>query len=264
MPPQRPPSRDSDNSSYSEDSEPQPQGNTHLSPNAPAITTTAPDDEASVLSELQAAIDADPSLRAATPQPRDEWEDYEKLLSQNPEIAKPVPGRKKEYYMSKDKWECGHEGEAKQTDIELESGTSDEESGEMPILINDVRGICPTCMEKWTNLESGGGSSRNPAGVGGSGLPSYDQVQEDGGDSDGGDWKPGRPRSGHQGRETMGWNETLSKEEADTYQEYEFSDEDDDFEEEDSPPNKGKAPRGVKYSHHDDYESEDDDNRPRR
>lgn len=155
-------------------------------PQPTAAPSSGQDDEASVLQELQAAIAANPSLRAATPQPKtDEWEDFDKLMAENPDFAKPVPGREKQFYMSKDKWECGHEGEAVTTSIERDG---DDQS----LLTNDVRGICPTCMAKWTKLESQdeealvgqGSSSRDPFNTGG--PPAYEPAQEDNNYSDSG------------------------------------------------------------------------------
>ncbi|WEW58070.1 hypothetical protein PRK78_003537 [Emydomyces testavorans] len=155
------------------DTQAAPAGQPHDPPHA---GPNAADDEESILRELNAAIAANPELRAATPRPAEgEWEDFDRLLAEHPELAAPVSSKPKEYYRSKDKWDCGHEGEEAQTDIER-----DPEDGTPALLINEVRGICDKCMEKWANLESAsgpgdvqlGGSSRGPAGP-----PSYGQPQ---------------------------------------------------------------------------------------
>ncbi|KAF3484381.1 uncharacterized protein GIQ15_03705 [Arthroderma uncinatum] len=143
--------------------------------------TPAPtgDDGAAAIAELEAAIAANPDLRPVTPQPA-EWEDYDTILAQNPEIANPVPGRKKEFYMSKDRWECGHEGDPVVTTIEHDASQGDAPA----ILINDVRGICEKCMDKWRKLESSGhqsavaASSSSSGPAHGPGLPSYEQAWE--------------------------------------------------------------------------------------
>ncbi|KAK2803184.1 hypothetical protein FQN49_008879, partial [Arthroderma sp. PD_2] len=142
-------------------------------PDVEPTPAPAADDGDAVIAMLEAAMAANPDLRPVTPQPA-EWEDYDTILAQNPDIADPVPGRKKEFYMSKDRWECGHEGEAVETTIE-----HDAFQGESPaILVNDVRGICGPCMDKWRNLESSGpqsagvGSSSSSGRVGEPPLPS--------------------------------------------------------------------------------------------
>lgn len=140
------------------------------------------DDEESILRELNAALAANPALRAATPQPAGdgEWEDFQRLLAENPELAAPVVAAgsgsgPKEYYKSKDQWECGHEGEETPTEIER-----DPSDGTPAVLVNEVRGICEKCMARWVKLEEAasgagsvglGGSSSGPAGP-----PAYDQA----------------------------------------------------------------------------------------
>lgn len=121
--------------------------------NNQASAPRAPDDDgAAVIAELEAAMAANPDLRPVTPQPA-EWEDYDTILAQNPEIANPVPGRKKEFYLSKDRWECGHEGDPVETVIERDVS---EDGGSSAILVNDIRGICEACMAKWKRLETFG------------------------------------------------------------------------------------------------------------
>ncbi|EER23886.1 hypothetical protein CPC735_052560 [Coccidioides posadasii C735 delta SOWgp] len=145
---------------------------------APAPAPHAVDDEESILHELNEAIAANPELRAPTPKPAEgEWEDFDRLLAENPQLAAPVVAspKSKSFYKSKDKWECRHEGEEIQTDIERDPG-----DGTPEVLINEVRGICNKCMEKWVNLENAlepdatelGGSSHGPARP-----PTYDQAQ---------------------------------------------------------------------------------------
>ncbi|EEQ92540.1 uncharacterized protein BDCG_07660 [Blastomyces dermatitidis ER-3] len=211
-----------------------------------------------VLAEYNAALAADPSLRSATP--NQEWEDYETILAQNPELMAPIVANKtnifytsknkwecghegpemptdieketddddddgresttlinecrglcpdcldpdtnpalhketivdgKVFYMSKDKWECGHEGEEIRTDIEQDS--LDIQADKPSVLINEVKGICPTCMDKWHKLESGdgedggderGGPSAGPAGTASSNPPTYDEALEANGQYD--------------------------------------------------------------------------------
>ncbi|KAM5436364.1 hypothetical protein MferCBS31731_005855 [Microsporum ferrugineum] len=133
----------------------------------------AEDDGAAVIAELEAAMAANPGLRPVTPQLA-EWEDYDTILAQNPDIANPVPGRKKEFFLSKDRWECGHEGDPVETAIERDASRGDEPT----ILVNDVRGICGACMDKWRRLESGGPQPAAQNSLSSSGLPSYDQAWE--------------------------------------------------------------------------------------
>lgn len=134
------------------------------------------DEEASILAELEAAMAANPSLKADNPTPTSaQWEDYEDAIANNPDFAAPVAGtnREKKFYSLKEKWECGHEGEPYQTAIERD-GSDDEDA----LLISDIRGICPACMDKWTKLEA-----RDEGAAGGSagppGLPTYDQTWDD-------------------------------------------------------------------------------------
>ncbi|KAI1933734.1 hypothetical protein LOZ66_006379 [Ophidiomyces ophidiicola] len=154
--------------------------NTDISPatTAPAEQHATEEDE-SILRELQEALEANPELRAPTPRPVDtEWQDFDRLVAENPEFGAPVSVASKpiEYYLSKDRWECGHEGEESQTDIER-----DPFDGTPKTLTNDVKGICEKCMEKWVKLESSsvsgiedlGGSSCGPAGP-----PAYDQLSQ--------------------------------------------------------------------------------------
>lgn len=181
----------------------------------PSNPTAAPsggrDDEASVLQELEAALAANPALRAATPRPKgEEWEDFDKLMAENPDFAKPVAGREKKFYMSKDKWDCGHEGEPTMTNIERDG------DDQASILTNDVRGICPTCMAKWTKLESHdeeatvgqGASSRDPFNTGG--PPAYEPANDNDNDSDSGSdrifWR-GKPDTRHKYLEE--WDEIV-------------------------------------------------------
>ncbi|KAK2790760.1 hypothetical protein FQN51_002446, partial [Onygenales sp. PD_10] len=212
----------------------------------PKATSSAKDEEADILAELNAALAADPSLGAVAP--KSEWEDYETLLANNPELMAPVSTPKGEttFYKSKDVWECGHEGPETSTEIEKDSqdGGSDvlinevrglcakcldpktnpalkdsavvdgkvfykskdkfecghegpETSTDIEldprdigpdtvlVLINESRGICPTCTEKWTKLEAAdsdggepGGPSSGPAGLTAP-LPTYDEAWED-------------------------------------------------------------------------------------
>ncbi|KAI1979273.1 hypothetical protein LOZ53_001091 [Ophidiomyces ophidiicola] len=145
---------------------------------APAEQHATEEDE-SILRELQEALEANPELRAPTPRPVDaEWQDFDRLVAENPEFGAPVPVASKpiEYYLSKDRWECGHDGEESQTDIER-----DPFDGTPKTLTNDVKGICDKCMEKWVKLESSSvsgnedlaGSSCGPAGP-----PAYDQLSQ--------------------------------------------------------------------------------------
>ncbi|KAI1955351.1 hypothetical protein LOZ58_006801, partial [Ophidiomyces ophidiicola] len=139
----------------------------------------ATEEDKSILRELQEALEANPELRAPTPRPINaEWQDFNHLVAENPEFGAPVSIALKpiEYYLSKDRWECGHEGKESQTDIE-----QDPFDGTPKTLTNDVKGICKKCMEKWVKLESLlvsgiedlGGSSCGPAGP-----PAYDQLSQ--------------------------------------------------------------------------------------
>lgn len=169
-------------------SEPHPGCDTTTPPEpSPAVALTSSedcptckelkDDEASILAELEAAIASNPALKAENPGSTEpQWEDYEEALAKNPDFAAPVAtsNREKKYYFLKEKWECGHEGTPYQTAIERDSGDDNDEDA---LLISDIKGICPACMEKWTKLEEGvqdaaGGSSGPP------GLPSYSQSWE--------------------------------------------------------------------------------------
>ncbi|KAL1954227.1 hypothetical protein VTO42DRAFT_1507 [Malbranchea cinnamomea] len=141
------------------------------------VRDNASDSGDSAIAELEAALRANPDLRAKTPPPREEWEDFEKLVRENPQLAAPVHKAKPAtaFYWSKDKWQCGHEGEPTKTDVEREA-VEGEQDGKDPatgnflpeaLLTNEIRGICSKCMEKWvlpsvkTVVE--GGSSRDPA-----------------------------------------------------------------------------------------------------
>ncbi|PGH06932.1 hypothetical protein AJ79_06405 [Helicocarpus griseus UAMH5409] len=100
--------------------------------------------------------------------------------TKNPALKREAVVDGKVYYMSKDKWECGHEGEETRTDIEKDP------RGELSVLINEMRGICPKCMEKWHKLDSKDdndgverrGPSCGPAGRISS-LPTYDEAREE-------------------------------------------------------------------------------------
>ncbi|KKZ68174.1 hypothetical protein EMCG_06134 [[Emmonsia] crescens] len=102
----------------------------------------------------------------------------------NPALKNETVVDGKVIYMSKNKWECGHEGDETRTDIEKDP--LDIQSGKPSILINEVRGICPICMDKWHKLESGdrdggaerGGPSSDPAGIVSSSPPTYDEALE--------------------------------------------------------------------------------------
>ncbi|EFQ96819.1 hypothetical protein MGYG_08742 [Nannizzia gypsea CBS 118893] len=134
----------------------EPDTNRTNSNNNQRSASTVPDDGgAAATAELEAAIVANPDLRPVTPQFA-EWEDYDTILAQNPDIANPVPGRKKEFYLSKDRWECGHEEEPVQTAIERNVSEGGGSNAEPAILINDIRGICEACMAKWRRLETAG------------------------------------------------------------------------------------------------------------
>ncbi|PGG98367.1 hypothetical protein GX51_06854 [Blastomyces parvus] len=231
----------------------------------PTEATSTQDVADDVLAEYNAALAADPSLRSATPQA--EWEDYETILAQNPELlAAVVTDKTKTFYTSKNKWECGHEGPEIPTDIEKEPGDDDGgnsatlitecqglcphcldpetnpalqketivdgkvfymskdkwecghagdeiltdiekdpldiQAGKPSVLINEMKGICPTCMEKWHKLETGdgddggelGGPSSGPAGGGSSSPPTYDEALEADGPYDQVDEEEGEDR----------------------------------------------------------------------
>lgn len=135
----------------------------------------AADDEESILRELNAALEANPELRAVAPA-EGEWEDFDRLLAENPEFAAPVAVAK-DYYKSKDKWDCGHEGQEVQTEIER-----DPNDDTLVVLINEVRGICEACMAKWLKLEEPAAPGAGNVAVGGSssgpaGPPGYNQAQ---------------------------------------------------------------------------------------
>ncbi|EEP76210.1 predicted protein [Uncinocarpus reesii 1704] len=143
-------------------------------PDAPSPHDDA-DNEDSILRELNAAIAANPELRAPAPKPAEgEWEDFDRLLAENPEFAAPVAASsgRKEYYKTKTHWECGHEGEETKTDIER-----DPNDGTPELLINEARGICDKCMEKWVNLENAGDMELGGSSSGPVGPPTYDQAQ---------------------------------------------------------------------------------------
>lgn len=122
----------------------------------------AADDSDTAIAELNRALEANPDLRGKTPRPpKDEWEDFDKLLAENPELAAPVPSTKPgatAFYYSKDKWDCEHDGEPAKTEIERlpidgEQDGKNPETGEYyedAILVNAIRGICPKCLNKWT------------------------------------------------------------------------------------------------------------------
>ncbi|GBF65181.1 hypothetical protein TMEN_7898 [Trichophyton mentagrophytes] len=141
--------------------------------NQTSASRVSDDDGAAVIAELEAAMAANPDLRPVPPRPA-EWEDYDTILAQNPEIANPVPGRKKEFYLSKDRWECGHEGDPVETAIERDAS---EDGGSSAILVNDIRGICEACMAKWKRLETFGPQPDAPepssASAASRGPPSY-------------------------------------------------------------------------------------------
>lgn len=139
------------------------------------------------IAEVEAAIKANPELRGKTPPPQhgDQWEDYERVLTERPELAQPVAASNPAtaFYYSKDMWECGHSSEPARTGIEREAVEGEKDGIDLAtghihpaaILTNEIRGICPKCMEKWSGPSAGGvqdrgGSSRNPAG-----LPEYSQ-----------------------------------------------------------------------------------------
>lgn len=134
------------------------------------------EEEASILAELEAAIAANPSLRADNPKSTPaQWEDYDDAIANNPDFAAPVASanREKKFFSLKEKWECGHEGNPYQTIIERD-GNDDEDA----LLISDIRGICSACMDKWNKLEErdegvAGGSAGPP------GLPTYNQSWND-------------------------------------------------------------------------------------
>lgn len=130
------------------------------------------DEEASVLAELEAAIAADPSLKAENPKSAGaQWEDYEDAIAKNPDFAAPVAtNREKKYYSLKEKWECGHEGKPYVTAIERDGGVDDKDA----LLVSDIKGICPACMAKWNKLEQ-----RDEGSAGGSGLPAYSESWND-------------------------------------------------------------------------------------
>lgn len=85
----------------------------------------------------------------------------------------------KVFYISKNKWECGHEGDETRTDIEKDP--LDIQSNKPSVLISEGRGICPTCMDRWHRLETGdvdrGAEHDSPASVP-SRPPSYDETLE--------------------------------------------------------------------------------------
>ncbi|OJD25362.1 hypothetical protein ACJ73_03264 [Blastomyces percursus] len=220
-----------------------------------------------VLEEYKATLAADPSLRSATPNP--EWEDYETMLAQKPELMAPVVANKtKTFYIFKNKWDCGHEGPEMPTDIERETNDDDDggesatlidacrglcpdcldpdtnpalqnetivdgkvfymskdtrecghegeeirtdiekdlldiQAGKPSVLISEVKGICPTCMDKWYKLETrdgeNGGDERGipssgPAGTASSNLPTYDEALEADGQYDQDGEKEGEDR----------------------------------------------------------------------
>lgn len=136
--------------------------------NTPVATGTRDiADQDSVLTELNAAIAADQNLRASTPQSEAEWEDLDHILAENLELAALVPLKIKQSYSSQTKWECGHESKPVGTDIEADvplgaqSTTTGDSGGgwERSMLVDDVKGICPDCMEQWKKYEAGYGSN---------------------------------------------------------------------------------------------------------
>ncbi|KAK2806758.1 hypothetical protein FQN50_005759 [Emmonsiellopsis sp. PD_5] len=113
----------------------------------PKATSSAKDEEADILAELNAALAADPSLGAVAPKSQPEWEDYETLIANNPELMASVSTKgETTFFKSKDVWECGHEGPETETEIERDS--QDDGSG---VLINEVRGLCARCLDPKTN-----------------------------------------------------------------------------------------------------------------
>ncbi|EEH38203.1 hypothetical protein PAAG_01124 [Paracoccidioides lutzii Pb01] len=56
------------------------------------------------------------------------------------------------YMSSKDRWECGHDGKEARTEFEGWC-PFDIRLVKPSTLINEMKGICPTCMEKWHKLE---------------------------------------------------------------------------------------------------------------
>ncbi|PGH13001.1 hypothetical protein AJ80_06485 [Polytolypa hystricis UAMH7299] len=140
-------------------------GPTATQPTGGTPGPTVSEDEA-ILAEYNAAIAANPDL-APVPRTQEEWEDFDRLLAENPELAASVPAKQKAFYKSKDKWECGHENDPMLTDIERDEGDDE-------ILINDVKGICPDCMAKWGRLEGTATSSDAPP----QDPPSYGEAWE--------------------------------------------------------------------------------------
>ncbi|EGC49549.1 conserved hypothetical protein [Histoplasma capsulatum var. duboisii H88] len=115
----------------------------------PVKTAVVEDVVDDVLAEYNAALAADPSLRSAAPDP--EWEDYESILAKNPELMAPaMADRPKTFFVSKNKWECNHEGPEMPTDIENETAADGEDEGPAT-LVNECRGLCPSCLDPNTN-----------------------------------------------------------------------------------------------------------------
>ncbi|ODH49774.1 hypothetical protein GX48_04152 [Paracoccidioides brasiliensis] len=87
------------------------------------------------------------------------------------------------YMSSKDRWGCGHDG--KQTRTEIEGAPLDIRLVKPSTLINEMKGICPTCMGEWHKLEPADGDNVAALSVpscvpGGNSntLPKYDEVLE--------------------------------------------------------------------------------------
>ena len=126
------------------------------------ICDDASDSGGSAVAELNRALANNPELRGKTPPPtQEEWEDFEKLLAENPELAAPVPSsapNASAVYYSMDVWPCKHESEPYKTSIERVPH-DDEQDGVNPatgefyedaLLINHMPSICPDCIRKWT------------------------------------------------------------------------------------------------------------------
>jgi hypothetical protein len=144
----------------------------------------------SAIAELEAALRDNPALREKTPPPQQgEWEDFDRLLAENPQLAAPIKlarGSVTAFYYSKDRWECRHENEPVKTAIEREPVPGERDgidptTGQIhpdALLINEIRGICPDCMAKWAGGPNDaddepyrGGSSQDPAGYDPTGVP---------------------------------------------------------------------------------------------
>jgi hypothetical protein len=160
----------------------------------------------SALAELEAALRDNPELRGKTPPPQQgEWEDFDRLLAENPQLAAPIkPARVSgtAFYYYKDRWECRHENEPVKTAIEREPVPGEKDgidpaTGQIhpdALLINEIRGICPDCMAKWAAGPNDrddepyrGDSSQDPAGYDPTGVhagPRADDFDDDDEDDD--------------------------------------------------------------------------------